>query len=59
MPEEWPVRIDVDAGGAKWFALSYIIRNVEMLRDEVEEIAKMQKQLAAMMGQKVESNNNR
>lgn len=59
MPEEWPVRIDVDADGAKWFALSYIIRNVEMLRDEVEEIAKMQKQLAAMMGQKVESNNNR
>ncbi|KAL1876682.1 hypothetical protein Plec18167_005090 [Paecilomyces lecythidis] len=59
MPEDWPFRIDVDAEGAKWFALSYIIKNVEMLRDEVEELAKMQKQLAVMVGQKIESNPDR
>ncbi|KAJ9295076.1 hypothetical protein DTO271G3_6246 [Paecilomyces variotii] len=53
--EDWPSRIDLDAEGAKWFALSYIIRNVEMLRDEVGELAKMQRQLAVMVEQKIES----
>ncbi|GAD95428.1 predicted protein [Paecilomyces variotii No. 5] len=59
VPEDWPLRIDVDAEGAKWFALSYIIKNVEMLRDEVEELARMQKQLAVMVEQKIESNPDR
>ncbi|KAJ9196024.1 hypothetical protein DTO164E3_6562 [Paecilomyces variotii] len=53
--EDWPLRIDLDAEGAKWFALSYIIRNVEMLRDEVGELAKMQRQLAIMVEQIIES----